>query len=179
MRQLTFMLLIPFLFSCQNNKIEMKNQIPIQKDNDMNVLGLIGGTSWHSTIDYYRYINESVNDHYGNNTNPPLLVYTMDQAQVHKYQVEDNWDGIADLLVEGGKRLQNAGAEKLMFCANTPHKVYDQVESQLNVPIIHIADATAETIIKRGLEKVAFLGTDFQWTRKEFSRKFHSPPERN
>ncbi len=130
----------------------------------MNVLGLIGGTSWHSTIEYYKYINESVNEHYGNNTNPPLMVFTMNQALVHQHQNENNWPGIADMLIEGGKRLQSAGAEKLMFCANTPHKVYDQVENELDVPIIHIADATAENIKKRGIDKVGFLGTKYTMT---------------
>lgn len=137
----------------------------------MKVLGLIGGTSWHSTIDYYRYINEAVNEHFGDNTNPPLMVFTMDQAKVHKYQVEDNWSGIADMLVEGGRRLQNAGAEKLLFCANTPHKVYGQVEHQLSVPIIHIADATAENIKERGIEKVCFLGTKYSMTEDFITKR--------
>jgi aspartate racemase len=142
----------------------MKNQTDHMAIDKMKVLGLIGGTSWHSTIEYYQYINESVNEHFGNNTNPPLMVYTMNQAKVHKYQVENNWSGIADMLVEGGKRLQNAGVEKLMFCANTPHKVYEEVERQLNTPILHIADATAENINERGIEKVCFLGTQYTMT---------------
>jgi len=123
----------------------------------MKVLGLLGGTSWHSTIEYYRYINESVNNHFGNNTNPPLLIYTMNQALIHQYQIENNWDGIADILIDAGKNLEKAGAEKLMFCANTPHKVYHQVEKKLNVPILHIADATANAIHKKGIGRVCFL----------------------
>lgn len=137
------------------------NMASLTSDKGMKTLGLIGGTSWHSTIEYYRYINESVNEYFGNNTNPPLLIYTLNQAQVHKYQNENNWTGIADMLVEGGKSLQNAGAEKLMFCANTPHKVYEQVQRQLNIPILHIADVTAKNIKKRGLKKVLFLGTKY------------------
>lgn len=139
--------------------------------NNMKTLGLIGGTSWHSTIDYYRYINESVNEHFGNNTNPPLLVFTMNQAQVHKYQIENNWSGIADMLVEGGKRLQNAGAEKVMFCANTPHKVYEQVQKKLHCPIIHIADATAKKIKKRGIKKIVFLGTKYTMTEDFITKR--------
>lgn len=163
MRYLSFLIILTF-FACQNAEPELKNSIAVVSNSKMKTLGLIGGTSWHSTIDYYRFINESVNEHYGNNTNPPLMVYTMNQAQVHTYQVENNWDGIADMLVEAGMRLQNAGAEKLMFCANTPHKVYDQVEKQLNTPILHIADATAENIKKRDIKKVCFLGTKYTMT---------------
>jgi len=137
----------------------------------MKILGLIGGTSWHSTIEYYQYINASVNEHFGNNTNPPLMVYTVNQAKVHKYQIEKNWSGIADMLVEGGKRLQNAGAEKLMFCANTPHKVYEQVEKQLNTPIIHIADVTAENIKEQGINKVCFLGTKYTMTEDFITKR--------
>ena len=163
MRPLTFLFLI-FVFACQNsdNATSKTNSPP--NTHNMNILGLIGGTSWHSTIDYYRSINEAVNEHYGNNTNPPLMVYTINQAQVHKYQVEDNWDGIADMLTGAAKRLEKGGAEKVMFCANTPHKVYAQVEANIDVPIIHIADATAERINKSGLKKVCFLGTKYTMT---------------
>lgn len=160
-RALAYGLLIALL-ACQNIKEKERPLTTEQKC--MKSLGLIGGTSWHSTIDYYKFINESVNEHFGNNTNPPLLVFTMNQAQVHKYQIENNWMGIADMLIEGGKRLQEAGAEKLMFCANTPHKVYDQVEGQLEAPIIHIADATAENIKNVGIKKVCFLGTKYSMT---------------
>lgn len=163
MRLLILILLFAFI-SCQNSAENVKSNTIITTNNDMRLLGLIGGTSWHSTIEYYRFINESVNEHFGNNTNPPLMVYTMDQAQVHKYQLENNWEGIADMLIEGGTRLQMAGAEQLMFCANTPHKVYDLVEKQLSTPILHIADATAASIKKQGLEKVCFLGTKYSMT---------------
>ncbi|MFZ1806310.1 MAG: amino acid racemase [Cyclobacteriaceae bacterium] len=127
----------------------------------MRVLGLIGGTSWHSTAEYYRNINQLVNNHFGDNTNPPLLLFNLNQALVHRYQVEGNWDKIADLIVDTGLRLQKAGAESVLFCANTPHKVFEQVEDKLSVPIIHIADATANAIKDQNLSKVGFLGTKF------------------
>jgi len=130
----------------------------------MNKLGLIGGTSWHSTVEYYRYINLYVNDHFGNNTNPPLLVYTINQCLVHQYQRENNWEAIAEMLIEAGQGLERAGAEKLMFCANTPHKVYKLVQGEVDKPILHIADATAESIKHQGLRKVCFLGTKYSMT---------------
>ena len=127
----------------------------------MRSLGLIGGTSWHSTIEYYRYINQYVNDFFGDNTNPPLLVFTLNQSLIHQFQRENNWDGIADLLTQGARSLELAGAEMLMFCANTPHKVFHKVESQIDTKILHIADETREDIELEKLKKVCFLGTKF------------------
>ena len=163
MRPLHFLSLL-LLLACQNPESSKTQKDTITNSSNLHILGLIGGTSWHSTIDYYRSINESVNAHYGNNTNPPLLVYTMNQAQVHQYQVEDNWEGIADMLTEGAERLINGGAEQVMFCANTPHKVYAQVAANIDVPILHIADATAASIQASGLKKVCFLGTKYTMT---------------
>ena len=137
---------------CSKSKKEMKK------------LGLIGGTSWHSTIEYYRYINHAVNTHFGDNTNPPLLVYTLNQSLIHQYQKESKWNRIAELLEDAGKSLQKAGAEMLMFCANTPHKVYDTVTDKIDLPILHIADATAEAVLAKGLSKVCFLGTKYTMT---------------
>lgn len=127
----------------------------------MRTLGLIGGTSWHSTVEYYSSINQSVNEHFGDNTNPPLLLFNLNQSLVHQYQREDKWDEIANMVIEAGRRLQNAGAEALILCANTPHKIFDSAERELNVPILHIADATAEPIKLQEVKKVCFLGTRF------------------
>lgn len=131
----------------------------------MRTLGLIGGTSWHSTQDYYRIINEATNEHFGNNTNPPLILYNMNQAAVHQYQREDDWDAIAELFAGAAKRLVDAGAQAVMFCANTPHKIYGQVEQSVNVPILHIADATASTIKAKKIDAVGFLGTKFSMSQ--------------
>lgn len=137
----------------------------------MKTLGLIGGTSWHSTIDYYRYINGAVNSFFGDNTNPPLLVYTLNQALVHKYQLENNWDGIAELLIDAGTSLSKAGAEMLMFCANTPHKVYTDVSKKLDISVLHIADATAKHLQNKGIGKVCFLGTKYSMLEDFITQK--------
>ncbi len=134
------------------------------KINKMRTLGLIGGTSWHSTIEYYRYINQYVNNYFGDNTNPPLLVYTLNQALIHRYQLESNWRGIAELLIQAAQSLQKAGAEELMFCANTPHKVYEDVLQAVDLPILHIADATANAIHNAEIKSVCFLGTKYTMT---------------
>lgn len=127
----------------------------------MNTLGLIGGTSWHSTLIYYSIINQSVNDHFGNNTNPPLLVYTLNQAEVHRFQKENKWDSIAHMITQGALSLKKGGAESVLFCANTPHKVYSLVQEKLDFPIIHIADATANAIHDKKIKKVCFIGTKY------------------
>lgn len=127
----------------------------------MKTLGLIGGTSWHSTVEYYKHINQHVNDYFGDNTNPPLLLFTLNQSLVHRLQTESNWAQIADIMTDAAFRLEKAGAEQLMFCANTPHKVYDVVAKRINVPILHIADATAHAIQSEKLDTVCFLGTKY------------------
>ncbi len=137
----------------------------------MRTLGLIGGTSWHSTIDYYRYINQKVNDHFGDNTNPPLMVYTLNQSLIHRFQKESDWGEIAELLIEAARKLEKAGADMVMFCANTPHKVYDIVESKIDIPILHIADATAKAIKLAKLKKVCFLGTKYSMTENFVTKR--------
>ncbi|MCG1037397.1 aspartate/glutamate racemase family protein [Polaribacter sargassicola] len=167
LKKISYAMLFFILISCNkvvdktktiiSTKREMEqNKLPHQK---MNTLGLIGGTSWHSTIEYYAAINQSINDYYGNNTNPPLLVYTINQAEVHRLQKIDEWNVIAALLKEAAIGLHNGGATSVMFCANTPHKVFDVVQNQLDFPIIHIGDATAKSIKNKGVKSVAFLGT--------------------
>jgi len=126
---------------------------------DMKTLGLIGGTSWYSTVEYYRYINKAMNDAYGNSTNPPLLLYNINQQRMHDLQAKNQWDEIADLLADAAMRLHAGGAQAVLFCANTPHKVYVQVARKTGIPILHIADATGAAIRKNGLKKVGFIGT--------------------
>lgn len=125
----------------------------------MKAVGLIGGTSWHSTVEYYRIINQAVNDLYGNNTNPPLILYNLDQHRIHELQAEGRWDEIAGILIDAARKLHGAGAQAVLFCANTPHKVYAKVAPKAGVPILHIADATGVAIRKEGLKKVGLLGT--------------------
>ena len=127
----------------------------------MKTVGLIGGTSWYSTVDYYRYINEAVNDAYGNSTNPPLILYNMNQERVHELQAKGRWDEIAVLLTQAANRLQAGGAQAIVFCANTPHKVYPQVSRNIDLPILHIGDATGLAIRGSGLKKVGLIGTRY------------------
>lgn len=127
----------------------------------MRTLGLVGGTSWHSTIKYYQDINLAVNEYFGNNTNPPLILYNLNQATIHHHQKENQWDRIAEIVFDAGKRLQMAGAEAILFCANTTHKVFEPVSYNLEIPVLHISDAIAKAINGLNLRKVCFIGTKF------------------
>ena len=142
----------------------------------MRTLGLLGGTSWHSTVEYYQYINQAINDVYGNNTNPPLILFNLDQHRINTLQQQDRWDEIAAILSEGGLKLRGAGAQALIFCANTPHKVHVPVSRKVGIPILHIADATGLAIQKAGLKKVGLIGTIYtmedgfiaQWLKEHY-----------
>src|SRR5262249_38393107 len=124
---------------------------------DLKTLGLVGGTSWYSTVEYYRYINKTVNGAYGNNTNPPLIIYNLNQQRIHDLQARNKWDEIAAILTDAVKRLRAGGAQAVLFCANTPYKVYDRVAQRTDIPILHIADATGIAIRNSGLKKVGLI----------------------
>lgn len=128
---------------------------------EMRTLGLIGGTSWHSTVEYYRYINQAVNDYFGNNTNPPLIIYNLDQRQVHDLQLQGHWVKIADIYANAAIKLRAAGAQAVLFAANTPYRVYPEVSRRGGIPILHIADATGLAIQRAHLAKVGLIGTKY------------------
>ena len=128
---------------------------------EMKVLGLIGGTSWHSTVEYYRYINQTINDYYGSETNPPLIVYNLNQRAIHDLQLGGRWDKIADIYAQVGVKLRAAGAQAVLFAANTPYRVYPEVVQRIGIPVLHIADATGAAIAQARLKKVGLLGTRY------------------
>ncbi len=121
----------------------------------MRTLGLIGGTSWHSTVDYYRYINILVGEKRGTHLSPPLLLYSLNVELMRR----GDWDEINQRYLEIALMLQTAGAEGVMICANTPHKVVPFVEPKMDIPFIHIADATGAAAQRKGLQKLGLLGT--------------------
>lgn len=127
----------------------------------MRKVGLIGGTSWHSSLEYYRVINQQINQHFGNNTNPPIWLVNLNQQQIHTLQQEGQWDQIAQMILEHAQELQSIGMEALAFCANTPHKVIPLLQDQLSIPFLHIADAIKKHIHLHGWSKVGLLGTRF------------------
>ena len=127
----------------------------------MKTLGLIGGTSWHSTVDYYRLINKLVNERLGGLHSARLILYSVNFHEFYNNSQEEGWPGSERYVSNIAKTLEAAGAEGLIFCANTPHMVADAVQAAINIPLIHIAEATAAEIQKAKLTRVALLGTVF------------------
>jgi aspartate racemase len=124
-------------------------------------LGLIGGMSWESTVPYYRLINEGVKARLGGLHSARLLLYSVDFAEVEHLQRVGDWDAAGFLLAQAAQTLQTAGAQGLVLCTNTMHKVAGTIEAAVGVPLLHIADATAQAIVAAGLQRVGLLGTRF------------------
>ncbi len=127
----------------------------------MKTIGLIGGMSWESSIEYYRILNEEVKNRLGGLHSAQCLMYSVDFAEFEVLQREGRWDEGAEKMVAAGRRLEAGGADFIVICTNTMHKSTDVMEAQLHIPILHIADAAAEAVKAAGLRKVALLGTRF------------------
>ena len=140
----------------------------------MKTIGLIGGMSWESSAEYYRIINEEVNRRLGGVHSAKVILYSFDFAEIEELQHRGEWEKLTQVMIDAARRLENAGAEVLLICTNTMHKMFDQVQENVEVSMIHIADATAEEIMKKGLKKVGLLGTKFtmegDFYRKRFER---------
>ncbi|MBL0178017.1 MAG: aspartate/glutamate racemase family protein [Gemmatimonadetes bacterium] len=124
-------------------------------------LGLVGGISWVSTIDYYRIINEGVNARLGGLNFAECAIVSVNFADFVRNNTAGDWDATADLLATAAEQLKAAGAEGIVLCANTAHAVADQVGQRVGLPLIHVGDATAAAIRARGLTRVGLLGTQF------------------
>lgn len=134
----------------------------------MKTLGLIGGTSWVSTVDYYSYINTLTNERLGGVSSANLLLHSLNMEDFVTFGKANDWNGLADYLSGIATQLQKAGAEAIVICANTPHIVADQVQQRLTIPIIHIAEVTAKEIVKQKINKVILLGTKFTMEKHFF-----------
>lgn len=140
----------------------------------MKTIGLIGGMSWESTATYYRLINEGVKKSYGGFHSAKILLYSVDFAEIEKLQVAGKWEEAGQLLSNAASRLERAGADCMMICTNTMHKVADQVASSIRIPLLHIADATAERIVKDGVKTVGLLGTSFTMEQEFYRGRLES-----
>jgi len=125
----------------------------------MKTIGMIGGISWESTHEYYRLINKEINNRLGGAHSASIYMYSFDFEEVMNLNTRKESSGIADRLVKEARKLEKAGADMIMLCANTAHQWADKVRKKLNVPLIHIADATGKAISEAGLRKVLLLGT--------------------
>ncbi len=127
----------------------------------MKTIGLIGGMSWESSLHYYRIINEAVKQRLGGLHSARCILYSVEFAEVEEMQRQGRWQESAALLGDVARRLEGAGAELIVICTNTMHKVAGEVQACTHVPLLHIADATAQKIVERGLVRVGLLGTQF------------------
>ena len=127
----------------------------------MKTIGLLGGMSWESTLEYYRTINEGIKKTLGGLHSAKIVMYSVDFAPIEKLQHTGDWEGTAKILSEAAQSIQAAGADFLLICTNTMHKVAPQIEAAIQIPLLHIADATAEILVNGGINSVGLLGTAF------------------
>ncbi|MEV7601545.1 aspartate/glutamate racemase family protein [Kitasatospora sp. NPDC089797] len=127
----------------------------------MKTLGLIGGMSWESTAEYYRTLNALTRDRLGGLHSARLVLYSVDFAEIEELQTAGRWDEAGTLLADAARSLEAAGADLLLLCTNTMHKVADRIEAAASVPLLHLADATADAVRAAGLRQVGLLGTAF------------------
>jgi aspartate racemase len=137
----------------------------------MKTLGLIGGTTWISTVDYYRYINQFVAERLGGMNSAKILLYSLNFDELKTLFEANDWQQVAEKLSEIAKTLGTAGAEAIVLCSNTTHIPAEEVAKQINIPLIHIADATAREINRLNLKKVALLGTRFTMDSRYYAEK--------
>jgi len=143
----------------------------------MKTIGLIGGMSWESTATYYRLINEGIRRKCGGLHSAKILLYSVDFSEIEQMQSENRWDEAGERLGEAARKLDEAGADLLMICTNTMHKVADRIKSYISIPLLHIADATGTMIGGDGIRSVGLLGTRFtmeeQFYRRVLEEKYN------
>ena len=125
----------------------------------MKTLGLIGGTTWVSTVDYYRFINQQVNKNLGGNSSAKILLYSVNFAEFNPPTDPNEWGELTKKFLDISLNLERAGADCIVFCANTPHIIADKIQQKIGVPIINIAEETAKEVSKHNFKKVGLLGT--------------------
>ena len=137
----------------------------------MKTIGLIGGMSWESTVTYYKIINETVKERLGGFHSGKILLYSVDFAEIEECQTKGEWEKSAEILSEAAENLEKAGADFIVICTNTMHKVAGKIQENIKIPVIHIADATAHKLKQDGILKTALLGTKYTMTQDFYKEK--------
>lgn len=137
----------------------------------MKTLGLIGGTSWISTVDYYRYINQLINERVGGVDAARLILYSVNFGELAKLVAANDWDTVARFLSDIAVKLETAGADCIVLCANTTHIAAETIQENVNIPLLHIVDAVAAEIERQGISKVGLLGTKFTMEKDFFKER--------
>ena len=127
----------------------------------MKMIGLIGGMSWESSVEYYRILNRGVRDRLGPSVSARCLLWSFDFSEIEQLQHSNDWVGLGQRLADAARHLEAAGADALLICTNTMHRVADDVEQAVSIPLLHIADPTAARIRAEGYRRVGLLGTAF------------------
>jgi aspartate racemase len=128
---------------------------------NMKTIGMIGGMSWESSIAYYRIVNQAVREALGGLHSAECIMYSVEFAEIEALQHQNRWNDAAAIMINAAQSLESAGADFVIICTNTMHKLYDAVSENIQVPMLHIADATAEAIASKKMNKIALLGTRF------------------
>lgn len=127
----------------------------------MKTIGLIGGMSWESTSEYYRIINEEIKERLGGLHSAKCMINSVDFEEIERFQSNGDWDGAGEILGNAAYSLQKGGADFIIICTNTMHKVIEKIKENIHIPVLHIADATAKEIKKKDIQKVGLLGTKY------------------
>lgn len=127
----------------------------------MKIIGLIGGMSWESSAEYYRIINEKIKEKLGGLHSAKTLMYSVNFEEIERLQHQGKWQELTEIMIDAAKRLEKGGADFIVICTNTMHKMADEIQENVKIPLLNIADATAEKVKNRGIKKVGLLGTKF------------------
>ena len=138
---------------------------------NLKTIGLIGGMSWESTVTYYKIINETVKEKLGGLHSAKCILYSVDFQEIEECQANGNWEKSGEILGEAAYNLEKAGADFIVICTNTMHKVVDQIKEKISIPILHIAEMTAEKILEKGLKNIALLGTKYTMEQDFYKSK--------
>ena len=138
---------------------------------NLKTIGLIGGMSWESTVTYYKIINEVIKEKLGGLHSAKCVLYSVDFQEIEECQANGNWEKSGEILGEAAYNLEKAGADFIVICTNTMHKVVDQIKEKISIPILHIAEMTAEKILEKGLKNIALLGTKYTMEQDFYKSK--------
>ena len=138
---------------------------------NLKTIGLIGGMSWESTVTYYKIINETVKEKLGGLHSAKCILYSVDFQEIEECRANGNWEKSGEILGEAAYNLEKAGADFIVICTNTMHKVVNQIKEKISVPILHIAEMTAEKILEKGLKNIALLGTKYTMEQDFYKSK--------
>lgn len=137
----------------------------------MKTIGLLGGMSWESTVTYYQILNQTVKERLGGLHSARCILYSVEFDEIERCQSSGDWIRSGEILAQGAQSLERAGADFILICTNTMHKVYDQVQAAVSVPILHIADLTLQALKKQGIQRVALLGTRYTMEQDFYKRR--------